>query len=64
MSSRSNHLIGSEYDVVDDSLTPREAIFDFNLVSNFSHDYLATYYSQPPTNDEQVGALVSGAPLP
>ena len=54
MSSRSNHLIGAPRDAIDASLTPQEAVFDFNVVSNFSRDYLATYYLQPPTNDEQV----------
>jgi hypothetical protein len=35
-------------------LTPDRGIFDFNVVANFSRNYLATYYCQPPTTDEQT----------
>jgi hypothetical protein len=54
MTSRSNHPTGTSRDAMDLSLTPLEAVFDLKVVSNFSRDYLATYYSQPPTNDEKV----------
>jgi hypothetical protein len=54
MSARPNHLTEASRDAIDGLLTPQEAVFDFNVVSNFSDDYLSTYYSQPPTNDEQV----------
>ncbi len=48
MSSDSDHFIGVP------SLTPQDAVFDFNGVPDFARDYLSTYYSQPPTNDERV----------
>ena len=37
-----------------DVLTADSGIFDFNVVSNFSQNYLATYYRQPPTTDERA----------
>ncbi|MGH9350482.1 MAG: hypothetical protein ACRD26_24805 [Vicinamibacterales bacterium] len=33
-------------------LAPDKGIFDFNVVSHFSRNYLATYYCQPPAPDE------------
>jgi hypothetical protein len=35
-------------------LTAANGIFDFNVVSNFSRNYLSTYYCQPVTIDEQA----------
>jgi hypothetical protein len=35
-------------------LTAETGVFDFNVVSNFSQNYLATYYRQPPTTDERA----------
>jgi hypothetical protein len=35
-------------------LEPDHGIFDFKIVDNFSRDYLATYYNQPPTMDEHT----------
>ena len=36
-----------------DLLVPT-GLFDFREVANFPRDYLATYYCQPPTADEQM----------
>jgi hypothetical protein len=35
-------------------LSNHRGVFDFNVVTNFARDYLATYYCQEPTEDERA----------
>lgn len=53
MSSHLRHPSRSQADDVE-MLTAEAGVFDFNVVSNFSQNYLKTYYCRPPTTDERA----------
>jgi hypothetical protein len=44
----------SSAETAENRLPADTGLFDFRSVANFPRDYLATYYCQPPTADEQM----------